>query len=176
MLISFKDYPGFTPNLTPRQIFEYGSFGGGYFRDIENPSHSGTAALTNLPPDLWQGIDKNLMLISTPDKKNNKYGVNAGTSLEAWRSKEWINEELDPYGWVQWYCHFYYGRRVSDDARQIQRWSSFAGPNGRFRRRLISEINKKKGKFDDHTISPVIRQSLQHWGYVLTEKDYNGIK
>ena len=68
MLISFKDYPGFTPNLTPRQIFEYGSFGGGYFRDIENPSHSGTAALTNLPPDLWQGIDKNLMLISTPDK------------------------------------------------------------------------------------------------------------
>tara|TARA_Y100001937_G_C7073516_1_gene309496 strand:+ start:40 stop:570 length:531 start_codon:yes stop_codon:yes gene_type:complete len=176
MLINFKDHPEFTPNLSPRQIFEYGSFGGGYFRDIESPSYSGTAALTSLPPDLWQGIDKDLILLSTPDKANNKYGVNAGTSLEAWRNKGWIKESIDPYGWVQWYCHFYYGRRVLDDARQIKRWLSFAGPNGRFRKRLISEINKKNGKFDDYSISPVIRQSLQHWAYELTEEDFNGSK
>ena len=28
--ISFADYPEFTPNLTPRQMFQMGSFGGTY--------------------------------------------------------------------------------------------------------------------------------------------------
>ena len=26
-------------------------------------------------------------------------------------------------------------------------------------------------KFDDYSISPIIRQMLLHWGYELTEKD-----
>ena len=30
----FKDYPDFQPNLTPRDIFELGSFGGTYWRPI----------------------------------------------------------------------------------------------------------------------------------------------
>ena len=34
-------------------------------------------------------------------------------------------------------------------------------------------ILKKKGKWDDVTISPAIRQTLQHWGYKLTKKDYD---
>jgi len=176
MLISFKDYPEFTPNLTPKQIFEYGSFGGSYFRDLEDPNHSGTNALTNLPPDLWQGVDKDLMLSSIANKQLNKYKVNAGTSLEDWRDKGWIQEELDPYGWVQWYCHFYYGRRSKDDTRQIQRWLNFAGPNGRWRNRLIKACQKKDTNYNDYTVSPVIRQSLQHWAYELTEKDFNGTK
>ena len=33
-LIVFKDYPEFTPNLTPQEIFEMGSFGGTYWRPI----------------------------------------------------------------------------------------------------------------------------------------------
>ena len=28
------------------------------------------------------------------------------------------------------------------------------------------------GKFDDYSISPIIRQNLLHWGYGLTEKDF----
>ena len=40
---------------------------------------------------------------------------------------------------------------------------------------LISLIFKKDGKFDDYSISPKIRQTLQHWGYVLTEEDYTNI-
>ena len=28
-------------------------------------------------------------------------------------------------------------------------------------------------KFDDYLISPKIRQILLHWGYELTEKDFN---
>ena len=31
---TFKDHPEFKPNLTPRQIFKMGSFGGTYFRPI----------------------------------------------------------------------------------------------------------------------------------------------
>ena len=30
----FKEYPTFTPNLTPRDIFKLGSFGGTYWRPI----------------------------------------------------------------------------------------------------------------------------------------------
>jgi len=32
-------------------------------------------------------------------------------------------------------------------------------------------IKKKDSKYDDETISPVIRQTLQHWGYKLTSND-----
>ena len=32
--IIFKDYPYFKPNLTPREIFFLGSFGGTYWRPI----------------------------------------------------------------------------------------------------------------------------------------------
>ena len=32
--VIFKDYPDFKPNLTPREIFLMGSFGGTYWRPI----------------------------------------------------------------------------------------------------------------------------------------------
>ena len=34
--IVFKDHPEFTPNLTPRQMFKLGSFGGTYWRPIDS--------------------------------------------------------------------------------------------------------------------------------------------
>ena len=34
--IIFKDFPDFTPNLTPIEIFELGSFGGTYWRQIKS--------------------------------------------------------------------------------------------------------------------------------------------
>ena len=71
------------------------------------------------------------------------------------------------------YCRFYNGRRTDDDKRQIQRWLSLAGPNGRFRKALINKIKDKNTKFNDESISPVIRQTLQQWGYRLTQKDFN---
>ena len=30
----FKDFPDFTPNVTPKDVFKKGSFGGTYYRDI----------------------------------------------------------------------------------------------------------------------------------------------
>jgi len=42
---------------------------------------------------------------------------------------------------------------------------------GRWRNNLIGKIARGGKSFDDYNVSPVIRQALQHWGYVLTEKD-----
>ena len=55
--------------------------------------------------------------------------------------------------------------------RQINRWVRTAGPKSRFRRALINLIIKKKGVYNDFSISPKRRQTLQHWAYRLTDKD-----
>ncbi len=77
---------------------------------------------------------------------------------------------------MQWYCEFYNGRRCEDDERQIDRWKKTAGENSRFRIWLVNQIIKNKTTYNDYTISPAIRQTLQHWGYILTSKDFNEIK
>ena len=106
------------------------------------------------------------------DVSLNKYGVAVGTSLQFWEGKGWITKH-HPYGWVQWYCDFYQGKRSPDDERQISRWKKLAGPKGRFFRFLVTLILKKKGKWNDHTISPKIRQVLQHWAYQLTKQNFD---
>ena len=70
---------------------------------------------------------------------------------------------------------FYLGRRSDDDERQIDRWKKLAGPKGRFRKWLVTQILKKGTKKDwnDHSISPAIRQTLQHWAYKLKKKDFD---
>ena len=78
-------------------------------------------------------------------------------------SKGWIDEEIDPRGWIQWYCNFYNGRRTIDDKRQIKRWKNFASKSsGRFRIRYQNLITKEKSnKIDFH---PVLQQNLLEWG------------
>lgn len=174
--IYFSDYPEFAPNLTPKQIFQLGSFGGTYWRPIyskvtkkhyKNAHHEFAS--------WWKGIPESDLSSTKCDLSVNRYGVKSGTTLQYWESKKWIKEQ-DPYGWVQWYCRFYKGRRTKDDKRQIARWLAFAGPNGRFRLRLIHMCKKAKKRFNDESVSPVIRQGLQHWGYKLTIGDYNAGK
>ena len=46
------------------------------------------------------------------------------------------------------------------------------GPTGRWRSTLCGKINNANTAFDSRNVSPVIRQTLQHWGYRLTEKHY----
>ena len=68
----------------------------------------------------------------------------------------------DPYGWFQWFCRFYQGRRTEDDERQIGqfniinfffskkisllyfagRWSRCAGEKGRWKNNLISKVEE----------------------------------
>ena len=172
-MLSFDDYPDFVPNLTPKEMFELGSFGGTYWRPIYSKVVKKT--LKNIhkkyPKEWWENIDESFLSCDDYDKSKNKYNVKVGTSLEFWESKNWITEH-HPYGWVHWYCDFYLGKRSDDDSRQVKRWKALAGPKGRFMRFLATQILKKKGKYDDESISPKIRQVLQHWGYVLTEKDF----
>ena len=79
----------------------------------------------------------------------------------------------DPYGWFQWYCRFYQGRRTEDDERQIGRWKRCAGETGRWKNNLISKIAKAGCAWDNYGVSPVVRQTLQHWAYQLNQEDFD---
>ena len=96
----------------------------------------------------------------------NKYGVKRGTSLRFWENKDWINQ-IDPYGWFQWYFRYWLGTRSNDDKRQINRWKKIVSG---FRGKLVKMIRNAGSKYDDYSISTKIRQILLHWGYELTEK------
>jgi hypothetical protein len=111
--IKFEDRSDFTPCYTPVEMFKLGIFGGTYFK-IE----------TNLPEQFIKDTKSLLISESKYSKNNNRYGVVSGASLEWWLEKNLINS-ADPNGWVEWYVKFYYGRRHSDDSRQIQRFKSF---------------------------------------------------
>lgn len=165
----FNDFPQFQPNLSPKQMFQMGVFGGTYWRPIKS-SVTGKSYKNQhkeFPKEWWKGLDEKTMLTSSScNPKLNKFGVKSGTSLHYWESKGWIKVQ-DPYGWVQWYCRFYMGRRSPDDERQIERWKRFAGPKGRFRVRLENMVKEKNKKMGDATVSPVIRQGLLHWGFLL---------
>ena len=181
-IIHFHDYPEFQPNLTPREIFEMGSFGGTYWRpiyssivnkDLKNQHRSKKWNVD----EIFKGLDDNILTKSKCDIKINKYKVRVGQSLEEWEKDRnggsWIRED-DPYGWVQWYCRFYNGRRLNngEDERQISRWAGIASERGRFRRWLVTLILKNNSDWDNFKVSPSIRQTLQHWAYKLTKEDY----
>ena len=163
----------FKPNLTPRQMFKMGSFGGTYWRPIKSKFFNGELKNQHKKYTFLKDIPNNVMTkpFDEYDVKLNKYKKKVGTTLKFWENKGWMRES-HPYGWVQWYCDYYSGKRSPDDERQIKRWQQLAGPNGRFRKWLVTMILKKGGKWDDHSISPAIRQTLQHWGYKLTKKDF----
>lgn len=191
--LHFKGFPTFTPNLTPNQMFELGSFGGTYWRPIYSKvtkknyknvhkkyPRSSFNAFHKLP-------DKYLINpFNKYDTNLNYYKIKVGTTLRFWEKKKWITK-YHPYGWVQWYCDFYMGKRSPDDQRQIKRWERIAGPNGRFYlylKTLIKRsksfgknsksnktnskgiiINNKNNKQNNNknVVSPKIRQTLLHW-------------
>lgn len=169
----FNDYPEFTPNLSPRDIFLLGSFGGTYWRKIYSKTNNKYYENYHLqyPKSWWKNIPNHYLTNEWKnyDKSINKYKVKVGQTLEEWEESGWIKEE-HPYGWVNWYCDFFKGIRGNQDKYQIDRWLKLAGPKGRFRRALINLIIKKNTGYDDFTISPARRQTLQHWGFQITEK------
>ena len=71
------------------------------------------------------------------------------------------------------YCRFYLGRRTDDDRRQVDRWKKCAGEKGRWKNNLISKIVRRGCAFDNFAVSPVVRQTLQHWAYTLTKEDFD---
>ena len=172
--IVFAGYPDFRPNMSPKEIFRAGSFGGTYWRPIHSTvtNKNYKNQHNKYPKTWWRGIPEH-HLTNEWDKYDtsiNTYNAKVGTTLEFWEEKDWI-DPAHPYGWVQWYCDFYTGERSHDDERQISRWNKLAGPKGRFRTRLINMVKDAKTTHDDTNISPGIRQTLQHWGYRLTKED-----
>lgn len=133
----------FKPDLTPRQMFELGVFGGDYFRDDIREFPASWLAHARLSD---HGYDASL----------NYFGVRASQSLAEWQRKGWINP-IDPRGWFQWYCRYAMGRRIpEEDARQMKRWYAV--------RRHIAQLQKHCAAGDE-SCRRVQRQALLHWGY-----------
>ena len=114
-----------------------------------------------------KNIDQKYYCSNYYDVSANKYGVLCRTSLGFWENKGWINH-VDPYGWLQWYCRYWLGRKSLDDERQINRRKGIVSS---FKSKLIKMIKDVNGRIDDYSISPKIRQVLLHWGYELVGSD-----
>ena len=118
--------------------------------------------------DQLKDIDQKFYCSDYYDISVNKYGVKRGTSLRFWENKAWINE-IDPYGWLQWYFRYWLDRISEDDERNFIRWKGIVS---RCRGKLMKMIKDAGSKYNDYSISTNIRQILLHWGYELTEKDF----
>jgi hypothetical protein len=134
--------PAFKPDLTPKQMLALGIFGGKYMTDCRKEFPADWFARAILSP---KGRNASL----------NYFGVDASQPLSVWRSKGWIHPD-DPRGWFQWYCRYYMGRRMEDDARQIRRWKQMA----RHAAQLKSHCDPC-----DFSCRPRQRQALLHWAY-----------
>jgi hypothetical protein len=133
----------FKPQLSPKQMLELGVFGGKYMTDCAG----------EFPKDWYI----NAKLCKTHHEASlNYFGVNASQPLKVWQQKGWIYPE-DPRGWFQWYCRYFYGRRISsEDARQIKRWQAI--------KRHIAQVerNCEKGDFSCRKRQ---KQAILHWAY-----------
>jgi len=134
--------PGFAPQLTPAEMLALGVFGGKYMTDCAAEYPREWFAQAKLSPH-------------AKDSRLNFFGVEASQPLSEWRRKGWLHE-ADPRGWFQWYCRYYLGRRMDDDARQIRRWRQIA--------RHVAQLQKACEPGDLHC-RPRQRQALLHWAY-----------
>ena len=136
-------YKVFRPELTPKQMLEYGVFGGSYLGDTINEY-----------PKSWF---KNAKISRYFDVTLNYFKIKAGLSWKEWNRKGWILKE-DPKGWFQWYCRYAVGRRIPEiDKIQIGRWRAF-GP------RHIGAI-KKNCRKKHFSCRRKQRQALLQWAY-----------
>ena len=135
--------PEFKPELSPKELLELGVFGGKYLTDC----------LDEFPADWFEHAKL------SPEKKDislNYYQVDASLPLKTWQEKGWIHSE-DPRGWFQWYCRYYYGRRLpKEDQRQIKRWKAIKRHAGAI---------KKNCEPQDQNCRKKQRQTLLHWAY-----------
>ncbi|CAK0783705.1 hypothetical protein CVIRNUC_006904 [Coccomyxa viridis] len=177
----FKDFPKFRPTLRPKDVIQAGSLGGIYF----NPKGGRPGILSpkgvdidhkEFPADWFEGLRPEQYIGRRYNVELNKYKVKAGQNQAQWEEKGWIKPEYDPRGWFHWYCRFYMGRRIDDDARQIGRWMGVAGEKGRWKRSLVNKVVAANKTWDDPSVSPVVRQSLLHWAYELTEADFEAMR
>ena len=158
----------FGVNKTAVEVNKEGAFGATDCRDIYSDVTGKWYKMSSTKFDQLKDIDQKYYCSDYYESSVNKYGVKCGTSLRCWEKKGWTNE-IDLYGWFLWYFRYWWGRRLEEDKRQINRGK---GIISRFRGKLVKMIKDAGSKYDDYSISPKIRQALLHWGYELTEKDF----
>ncbi|MGH0161698.1 UNVERIFIED_CONTAM: hypothetical protein FKN15_041401 [Acipenser sinensis] len=166
----FEGFPTFLPNMTPKEVLQAGSFGGTYFRPIHSSitKEKYNGVWKELPAD-W--LDAGFALL---------YSVICSVLVFPCRFCSLVLCDLLSAGvsvqvllsLLVFPCRFYQGRRTVDDSRQVGRWERCAGVKGRWRNNLITKVVRSGCGFDNRTVSPVVRQTLQHWGYRLTQEDY----
>ena len=139
----------FSPNISPVEVIKKGAFGGTYSRDIYSGVNDKFYKDSRKEFKELKDINEKYHASDFYDVSVNKYGVECGTSLRFWESKEWINE-IDLYGWFRWYFRYWKGRRSEDDQRQIGRWKRIVS---RFKGILIKMI-------DEGGDSPKIRRFI----------------
>ena len=134
----------FKPQLTPKEMLEFGVFGGWYFEGDHKEF-----------PKSWF---KNARLSTKGfDVTLNSFNVSSGQSRSVWMEKGWITNE-DPLGWFQWYCRYTIGRRIKKtDDFQIKRWLAFGS---RHKAQVL-----KNCETGDIFCRPRQRQSLLQWSY-----------
>ena len=140
--------PSFTPAYTPQEMLEMGVFEGKYIN-----------ALSGLPKS-WYKIKKVLAVDADPDPSLNYFGVKSRQPLSVWREKGWTTKN-SPYGWFEWYCHYYLGRRLpKEDDWQIGRWRSFVA---RHQGQIVAA-----GVLKDTQARRRQRQALLQWAWDST--------
>lgn len=184
-LVKFKDAPAhFRPSLTPHQMLAKGMHGGIYFNPkggkpgvkyprSKYPNGIPGVTISEFPPEWFKGVPKELYQSRRYSTTHNMHKVKSGLDQAGWESSGWINA-CDPRGWTQWYFRFYAGRRLAggEDERQIGRWNGVCGEKGRWKQNLIAKCLRDGKSHDDASVSPVVRQTLLHWAYELTEADF----
>jgi len=138
----------FGPSYTPEQCFRKGVFEGRY---IESVAKSGKKPIGNMKS--WAKFPN---VVSFTDKerdpeKYNEFGIKSRQSLAKWRENGWLTSN-SPYGHMQWYIHFFFGRREiefkrdSEDEWQIGRWRSFVARHmGQIKARGKASDKQKQG-------------------------------
>ena len=106
----------FNQNKTPVEVIKEGAFGGTYFREIYPGVNKKWCKNSWKEFNELKNIDQKCYSSNYYDVELNKYNVKTGTSLGFWESKGWINE-IEPYGWFQWYFRIFLRRKLSDHFR-----------------------------------------------------------
>jgi hypothetical protein len=136
--------PNFTPSYTPLEMLEMGVFEGKYIN-----------AVKGLPAS-WYKLPKVVGPKDEPDETLNYYGVKSRQGLSEWKKNGWL--KTDKFGWFEWYCKYYLGRRLGkEDEWQIGRWRSFVA-------RHNAQV-QAKCKVGDKTCNTRQRQGLLQWAW-----------
>lgn len=134
---------GFKPELTPAEMLELGVFEGKYLNDCQEEF-----------PRSW--FDKAKTSPETANIECNCFKLKSRLSLQEWQQKGWIVRP-DVRGWFQWYCRYYYGRRLPKvDEWQIKRWDAFTRHAAQIRHNCFE---------GDLSCRPRQRQALLQWAY-----------